>query len=71
MSQISKKDRLIIALRDGQSFTAKQLVNRFKFASVNSATGVITHLRNEGYNIVSSPGRGGITKYSLVNSYTY
>lgn len=62
---ISKRDRLINAMRGGKKMTVTQMVSKFNFASRNSAYGVISMLRQEGWDIKATPNRNGINVYGF------
>ena len=68
MATISKRDRLLNALRSGKKLTIDQIVSRFKFAHRDSAWATISTLRGEFYPIVNEKNRKGVTVYSY---YTF
>lgn len=55
----SKRDRVLQALQKGGRITVQQMVNKFGFASPNSATATISYLREEGFKIALVETRGG------------
>ena len=71
MNTVTKTSALLEALKSGEAMTAKQIRNRFKFASINSVTGTIWHLRADGFPIftnttVNSKGVE-VSRYRLAN----
>lgn len=53
MYKMTKKFRLLNGLTNGHWLSARQIRQRYSFASTNSARGTITDLRDEGYNILT------------------
>lgn len=64
-SPLSKRDRLLVALRNGQSFTASQIQTKFGYNSPNGAYSALSVLRAEGYTIRSKLNRNQVNSYSL------
>lgn len=63
---VSKKSRLLAALRNNKKLTARQIMSKFDYESVNSVYGTISLLRQEGHNIVSTVSkRTGLNTYSI------
>jgi hypothetical protein len=62
---VSKKSRLLTALRNRQALTVRQIKTKFNYTSLNSVYATISHLRKEGYQIVASEAKNGATKYAL------
>jgi hypothetical protein len=56
---LSKKERLLAALRNGKAFTASQIKSQFGFASKNSV------YRDGGWELSTSENREGNLRYSL------
>ncbi len=62
---LSKKERLLAALRNGKAFTASQIKSQFGFASKNSVYATISSLRDGGWELSTSENREGNLRYSL------
>ena len=66
---MTKTEKLIKALRQGQEITADQAIARYGFESANSFRKAVSNLRlNEGYAIYANSVEtrdGEITKYRL------
>lgn len=63
----SKVQKFALSLMDGNVFTMKQILARFKFAGRNSASGRITELRDRGMDIALFTSAGKPSKYALVS----
>jgi hypothetical protein len=69
MTNVTKIDNLLEAFMNGEELTQRQIVNRFGYASDNSARAAVTALRFKGFPIygnkrTNAKGRT-MTKYRL------
>lgn len=64
---MSKTNKLLNALKEGDVFTARQAARRFNFSGPNSVTGIITDLRDDGVAIETLPParKGANCRYAI------
>jgi len=65
MVRRTKTSRVVDALETNDRISLSSIVSRFKFASRNAATGVISKLRDEGYRIQTDLDAKGHAIYSI------
>jgi hypothetical protein len=51
---MTKTDKFLKALEEGQKITIKQAIHRYGFNSHNTVTGTVCHLRNAGIDITGA-----------------
>lgn len=62
---MTRREKLIRGLQQNLHFTAKQIVKKYRYASPNSVSGTITHLRNAGMNVASFYHKSKNVKYAI------
>lgn len=62
---MNRRQKLIKAFLAEKDLSAKQIVKNYRYASVNSATGTVTHLRNMGLDIATFFHKNRYVKYAV------
>jgi hypothetical protein len=67
---VPKMTRLTEAFEEGKALTISNMIKTYRVNSPNSATGIITHLRQRGLNLKRfyRNGRGSKSKYAIATN---